>query len=66
LFPTVLLETLGKFVAHVWSDSVVVLPRMFILDVSIEMPNPRIVDGRDCGGGLPAWLGPVSSFGKSS
>jgi len=27
---------------------------MFILDVSIEMPNPRIVDGRDCGGGLPA------------
>jgi len=23
------------------------------MDVSIEVPNVRIVDGRDCGGALP-------------
>jgi hypothetical protein len=34
------------------------------MDVSIEVPNVRIVDGRDCGGALPTWLGLVSSFGK--
>jgi hypothetical protein len=32
-----------------------------ILDVSIELPNARIVDGGDCGGALQ-----VSSSGKFS
>jgi len=64
LFPTTLQETLGKFVTCVWGDSIVILPRVPIMDVLIEVPNVRIVDGKDCGGALLAWLGPVSSFGK--
>ncbi len=64
LFPIALLKALGKFVAHVWGDLVVVLPQVPILDVLIEVPNGRIVDGGDCGGALLAWLRHVSSFGK--
>jgi len=66
LFPTTLLETPNKFVAHVWRDSIVILSRVPILDVLVEVPNARIVDGRDYGGTLPPWLGPVSSSSKSS
>jgi hypothetical protein len=36
LFPTTLLETLGKFVACVWGNLVAVLPWVPILDVLIE------------------------------
>ncbi len=64
LFPTTLPKTPSKFVAYVWGDSVVVLPRMPVLDVLATMPNAGIMDVGFCVGALPTWLGPISSFGK--
>jgi hypothetical protein len=64
LFPTALPKTPSKFATPVWGDSIAVLPRMPILDVLVEVPNARIMDGGFCGRTLPTWLGPISSFGK--